>query len=151
MLKENEKVLGLLIKKIIVYAFIKTMMVLFREEKKDSLLNGLEAIDRNFKYVENKINEDNLSKRLRYRFSKHETIDQLENVFVFDLETCNDQDFAEAYAAVIYDVKRSRDKWDRNITTEEIQTERKYIIVLKISIGHLRIFYEYAQFYFRKL
>ena len=52
-------------------------------------------------------------------------IDQLENVFVFDLETYNDQEFAEAYAAGLYDVNRLRDKWDRDLTSDELVTERK--------------------------
>ena len=71
-------------------------------------------------------NEDNLSQRIRYRFSEHETIDQLENVLVIDLETYNDQEFAEAYAAALFDVNRLRDWWDRYLIPEEIEIERKY-------------------------
>ena len=33
------------------------------------------------------INEDNLNQSIRYGLPKHETIDQLLNVFVFELET----------------------------------------------------------------
>ena len=73
--------------------------VIWKKNGRESLLNGVEEIDRNFKYVKNIINENNLKQRIRYRFPKHEMIDQLENVFVFDLETYNDQEFAEAYAA----------------------------------------------------
>ena len=80
------------------------------KNRKNALLNGLEEIETNFKYVKNKINEDNLSHTIRYRFPKHETIDQLENVFVFDLQTQNDQEFAEAHAAGLYDVNRLRDR-----------------------------------------
>ena len=71
-----------------------------------------------------------MCQRIRYRFSKHETIDQLENVFVFDLETYNDQEFAEAYAAGIYDVNRLRDKWDRDLTLDQTVTEKDSVIVL---------------------
>ena len=39
---------------------------------------------KNFKFVKNNINKDTLSQRTRYRFPKHETIDQLEHVFLFD-------------------------------------------------------------------
>ena len=60
---------------------------------------GAGEIEAKLKYVEIKSNKNNLSQRIRYRFPKHKIIDQLENVFVFDLETYNDQDFAEAYAA----------------------------------------------------
>ena len=52
------------------------------------------------------------------------------------METYNDQNFAKAYAARFYDVNRLRDKWDRELTLEEIQTARKKIIVFKISCGN---------------
>ena len=73
--------------------------VIWKKNRKDSLLNVVGEINENFKYVKEKINENNLKQRIRCRFSKHETIDQLESVFVFDLETHNDQEFAAAYAA----------------------------------------------------
>ena len=67
--------------------------------EKNRLLNGIKEIDRNFKYGKNIINQNNLKQRIRYRFPKHETIEQSENVFMSDLETHDDQEFAEAYAA----------------------------------------------------
>ena len=78
--------------------------------------------------MKNKINEDNLSQRIRFKFPKHEILDQLENVFVFNSETYNDQAFAEAYAAGLYGVNRLRDRWDREKNSEEIQTQRKYVV-----------------------
>ena len=78
----------------------KNIIVLFgKKNRRDSLLDGMQEIERNFKYVKNIINENILKQRIRYRFLKHETIDHLENVFVFDLETHNDHEFVEAYAA----------------------------------------------------
>ena len=106
------------------------------KNRKDSLLNGVDEIDKNFKYVKNKINEDNLKQRIRYRFPKHETTDQLKNVFVFDLETHNDQEFAEAYAAGLYDVNRLKDKWDRDLTPDELILERKNVTVFDTSNGN---------------
>ena len=91
-----------------VYTFIKSINVLFG---KKSLLNGVEKVEKNFEKVKNKINEDNLSQRAGYQFPKHERIDQLVNVFVFGLETYNDQGFGEANAAIFNDVYRLRDKW----------------------------------------
>ena len=83
-----------------VCAFIKTNIVLFgKKNKPDSLLNGEEEIKRNLKYVKNKIKETNSSRMIRCRFPKRDTKDQPENVFVFDLETCNNQKLAEAYGA----------------------------------------------------
>ena len=70
-----------------------------------------------------------MSQRVRYRFLKYETIDQLENVFVFDLETYNGQEVPEAFAAGLHDVNRLEDRWDRSLTREEMEIERKYVIV----------------------
>ena len=110
--------------------------VIWKKNRRDSLLNGVKEVDENFRYVKNKINEDNLKQRIRYRFPKHETIDQLENVFVFDLETQNDNEFAETYGAGLYDVNRLRDKWDRDLTNNELEIERKNVTVFDASNGN---------------
>ena len=54
-------------------------------------------------------------------------------MFVFDLETYNDQEFAEAYAVGLYDVNRLRDRWDRDLTPDEIVTEKDNFIVFDES------------------
>ena len=123
-------------KNICVYIHKNHYCVIWKKNRKDSLLNGVDEIDKNFKYIKNKINENNLKQRIRYRFPKHETIDQLENVFVFDLETHNDQEFAEAYAAGLYDVNRLHDKWDRDLTPDELIIERKNVTVFDASNGN---------------
>ena len=110
--------------------------VIWKKNRRDSLLNGANEKERNFKNVKNKINENILKQRIRYRFPKHETIDQLENVFVFDLETHNDQEFAEAYAAGLYDVNRLHDKWDRDLTSDELALERESVTVFDASNGN---------------
>ena len=110
--------------------------VFWKKNRKDSLLNGVQEIENNFKYVKNIINENNLKQRIVYRFPKHETINQLENVFVFDLETHNDQEFAEVYAAGLYDVNRLRDRWHRDLTTDELIIERKHVNVYGVSNGN---------------
>ena len=107
-----------------------------KKNRKDGLLKGVEEIDRNFKYVKNKANENNLKQRIRYRLPKHETIDQLEILFVFGLETYNDLDFAEAYAAGFYDVNRLRDKMDSYLSVQETETERENVIVFDKSCGN---------------
>ena len=56
-------------------------------------------------------------------------------MFVFDLETNNDQEFAEAYASGLYDVNRIRDRWDRDLTPDEIVTEKDSVIVFDESNG----------------
>ena len=62
-------------------------------------------------------------------------MDQLGNVFVFDLETYNDQEFAEAYAAGCHDVIH-KEKWDKDLTVQEIETERENVIVFDGSTGN---------------
>ena len=102
-------------KNICVYIHRNHYCVIWKKNRKDSLLNGVQEIENNFKYVKNKINENNLKQRILYRFPKHEPINQLENVFVFDLETHNDQEFAQAYAVGLYDVNRLKDCWYRDL------------------------------------
>ena len=110
--------------------------VIWKNNRKDSLNNCVEEIENNFRYVKNKTNENNLEQRILYRFPKHESIDQLENVFVFDLETHNDQEIAEAYAAGLYDVNRLRDKRDRDLTPDELVIARENVTVFDASNGN---------------
>ena len=112
------------------------LCVNWKKNRKDSLLKGVEEIDRTFKYVKDKINGKIFRQRIRYIFPKHETIDQLENAFVFDLETYNDQELAEANAAGLYDVNRLRDSWDRDLTVQEIVIEKENVIVFDGSNGN---------------
>ena len=123
-------------KNICVHTHKNHYCVIWKKNRKDSLLNGVNEIERNFKYVKNKINENNLKQRIRYRFPKHEPIDQLENAFVFDLETHNDQEFAEAYAAGLYDVNRLRDRWHRDLTPDELVIQRENVTVFDASNGN---------------
>ena len=81
-------------------------MLSWKKSRKDSLLSAVEKIERIFDYFENKVNEDIFSQIFRFVSPKHETVDQLENVVVFVLETYNDQKFSEAYAIPLYDVNR---------------------------------------------
>ena len=119
-----------------VYIHKNHYCVIWKKNRRDSLLKGGDEVDKNFKYVKNKINEDNLKQRIRYRFPKHEPIDQLENVFVFDLETHNDQEFAEAYGAGLYDVNRLRECWHRDLTSHELIIERNNVTVFDASNGN---------------
>ena len=57
-------------------------------------------------------------------------------MFVFDLETCNDQEFAEAYAAGLYDVNRLRDNCDGDLPFDELEIERQIITVVGGSNGN---------------
>ena len=57
-------------------------------------------------------------------------------MFVFHLETHNDQEFDEPYAAGLYDVNRLRDQWDRDLTPNEIVIEKKNVTVFDGSNGN---------------
>ena len=115
--------------------FQKTITVL-SGKKREILLNGVEETEGNFKNVKNLINENNLKRRNRYRFPKLETKDQLENVFVFDLATHNGQEFADAYAAGLYDENCLRDPWNRDLTPDEKKIEKKNVTVFDGSNGN---------------
>ena len=82
------------------------------------------------------MNKDNSGQRIRYRFPKHETIDQLDNVFVFDLETYNVNESAEAHAAGLYDVNHLQDMSGRDLTPDEIVTEKDNVIAFDGSNGN---------------
>ena len=55
-------------------------------------------------------------------------------MFVFDLETHNDQEFSEAYAAG-FDLNRLRDKWNGDLTDERV-IENENVIVFDASNGN---------------
>ena len=57
-------------------------------------------------------------------------------MFVFDLETYNNQQLAEAYAAGLNDVNRSQDQWNRDLTLREMETETENAIVFDKSCGN---------------
>ena len=80
------------------------------------------------------MNKNKLKQRIRYRFPKHETMDQLENVLVIDLETCINQESAEESG--LYDVNRSGDRWNRDLTPDEIVIEKDNVIVFVESYAN---------------
>ena len=86
-------------------------------------------MERTFRYVE-KDERQKISQRIRSRLPKHETVDQLEKVFVFGFETCNDQEFTESYAAGIYNVNGLRDSWDRDLCPNETNTEKENVTIV---------------------
>ena len=57
-------------------------------------------------------------------------------MLVFDLETHDGQEFTEAYGAGLYDVNRLRDRWDTDLTSDELVIERQNVTVFGASNGH---------------
>ena len=135
MLKPKKYGLDQLIKELYVFTFIKIFIVcvIWKNTRKNSLLNGVEEKERKFKSVKSKTNKDSSSQRFHYRFPKHESMDQLEKVFVIDLETYNAAKTAEAYAVVLYNANRLPDTWNKNLTPKEVETERDNVVVFDKS------------------
>ena len=103
--------------------------VIWERIRRHSLFNGVEEIERNFKFVGNGINQHFSSQKVRYLCPKHEVIDQFENMFVFDLKTCNVEKIAEAHEAGLFDVNRLEDRWYTDLTPEQKEIERDFVIV----------------------
>ena len=57
-------------------------------------------------------------------------------MFVFDLETHNNQEFAEANAAGFFAVNQLRDRWDRDLTPDEIVIEKENVTIFDESNGN---------------
>ena len=57
-------------------------------------------------------------------------------MFLFHLEIYNDQEFAKSYAAGLYDVNRLRNRWDRDLTSDETVTEKHNVVVFDASNGN---------------
>ena len=57
-------------------------------------------------------------------------------MFIFDLETHNDQEFAKAYAAGLYDVNRLKDRWHKELNNNELIIERKHLNIFDASNGN---------------
>ena len=57
-------------------------------------------------------------------------------MLLFDLKSNIDQEVAEAYAGGLYDVYRLRDRCGRDLTPQEIQTERKCAFVFDKFYGN---------------
>ena len=57
-------------------------------------------------------------------------------MFVFDLETHNDQEFAETYAAGLYDVNSLKDCWYRDLNSNELVIERNHVTIFNASNGN---------------
>ena len=80
---------------IYVFTFIKNQYcVSWKKNRKNSLLERVRQIEAFFKFVKNKTDEESFGKKNHHTFLKHESTDQLENVFVFQSQTCISQNFA---------------------------------------------------------
>ena len=92
-------------------------------------------MDEIFKVVSNKINEENLSQRKCYIFPKADELDQLKNVFVFNLQTYNGQKYAKAYASGLFDVRSFCQVRNRHLTGK-IDAENEKVVVFGTSDGN---------------
>ena len=125
----KEYFLGVLKRDFCVYNRNNSSCVNWKKNRRDALLNGVEKIDGNFKYGKFRMNKSSIKQRNRYLSPKHETIYHLENASIFELENYNNQEFAEACAAGLYDVNRLRNRWNRDLTPDEIVREKEIVTV----------------------
>ena len=65
-LKAKEYTLGVLNRGRFVYTKKNQNCLIWKKNRKDALLNGVEEIEKKFKYVKNKINDNNLNQNIRY-------------------------------------------------------------------------------------
>ena len=112
-------------RKINVYTFIKITTALFGKKRSDSVLFGVEEMEGNFKYGTKKMNQGTPSQRFRYYFPRQDMVDQIENVFVFGLDTFNEEEYAQLNAICLNIVYRVREEWKLDSTPEETNFEKK--------------------------
>ena len=116
--------------------YLQKISTVFFEIKNVFFLDAKDELERILKPVKIDINEKNISQKIRYRFPRHGTIGQQENVFLFDLETSNSQEFATVDAARLNNLNRLQDMWDRDSTSDEIVSDRENSIVFDKSSGN---------------
>ena len=91
---------------------------------------AVEELELNFKYVNNKVTDDNVTKFKEYKFNPNKVDSQLNNVLVYDIETYN-KERAIPYAIGFYPVSKIVGKWNRDLTQTEIDKCLNDIIIFK--------------------
>ena len=110
--------------------------VIWKENENDSLSNAAKEVEDNFKYIKNKINNTSLKNVVKYKFPFKEKYNELDNVFIFDIETANIDDKAVPYAIGLYDLSRLKYRYKKDLTINEIEIEREHVIKFKAYNGN---------------
>ena len=118
------------------YVYKQHYCVIWKNTVNDSLPNAAKDVEDNFKYVRNRINNTNLKNVIKYSFPFKEKHNELDNVFIFDIETGNVENKATPYAIGLYDLSRLKYRYKKDLTEDEIITERNNVIKFKAYNGN---------------
>ena len=110
--------------------------VIWKNTDNDSLINAAKEVEDNFQYIRNRINNNNLKNVIKYSFPFKEKHSELDNVFIFDIETANVDDKAIPYGIGLFDLSRLKYRYKKDLTDEEIVTEREKVIKFKAYNGN---------------
>ena len=118
------------------YLYKQHYCVIWKNNDNDSLLNAAKEVENNFQYIRNRINNNNLKNIIKYSFPFKEKHNELDNVLIFDIETGNVEDRAIPYGIGLYDLSRLKYRYKKDLTDNEIITERKNVIKFKAYDGN---------------
>ena len=100
------------------YLYKQHYCVIWKNTVNDSLSNAAKKIKDNFQYMRNRINNTNLKHIIKYTFPFKENYNELDNVFIFDIETGNIEDKAIPYGIGLYDLSRSKYRYKKDLTED---------------------------------
>ena len=95
------------------YLYKQHYCVIWKNTDNDSLSNAAKEVEDNFKYIRNRINNTNLKNVIKYSFPFKEKHNELDNVFIFDIQTDNVDDKAIPYGIGLYDLSRIKYRYKR--------------------------------------
>ena len=91
-------------KNICLYFYKNYFCVLWKLNRRPSLLGAVVEVERNFRYEETQINDNILKRVIEYKFPISYDKNCLHNIFAFDLETRNVEysEYCESYGAGVH-------------------------------------------------
>ena len=99
--------------------------------RKTSLLDWIDEIDKNFEHEQTQINKNILKQVIEYIFPISFEMNCLYSVFAFDLETCNveNSEYCESYAAGLYHLDKFYECFNGDLNEKELAIERNKVHV----------------------
>ena len=96
------------------YLYKHHYCVIWKNTVNNSLSNAAKEVEDNFKYIRNRINNTNLKNVIKYTFPFKEKHNELDNVFIFDIETGNVENKAVPYGIGLYDLSRIKYRYKKD-------------------------------------
>ena len=118
------------------YLYKHHYTVIWKNTEIDSLSNAAKEVEDNFQYIRNRIDNNNLKNVIKYSFPFKEKHNELDNVFIFDIETGNVDGKAIPYGIGLFDLSRLKYRYKKDLTDGEIETERKNVIKFRAYNGN---------------